>query len=79
MNTINIRRVFEMRGRDEEELVRRIGHFRSTVRAQHGAILNVKMKRGTGMSETHASVLYQIPLSSMHLKTDQEEHDKPFS
>lgn len=73
MNKIQIRKRLEMRGRDDEDLVRRIDDFRRALKEHEGAILNIKWNHGDRRSESHASVLYHVPLTAANLEATRSD------
>lgn len=65
MGRSEVRKCFELRGHSLDDLERRLDTLRQAVRAQNGAIVDVRRfsdPRGGGHA---AAVVYEIPLAMM--------------
>ena len=63
MNTIKVRKQYELHGADQQHLDRRIATFREALRACSGDILGIRRKGGSE-SAPRASIVYQIPVAA---------------
>ncbi|MBX3249976.1 MAG: hypothetical protein KF901_22555 [Myxococcales bacterium] len=60
-----VRKSFEVRGRDPLDLERRVERFREAICARRGAVLAVTWGKDGTRAAHAASVLYQLPISAL--------------
>lgn len=52
---------FDLQGRDEQDLQRRVEKLRQALRAQNGTVVEVQWSRGGTTGLPTASIVYSIP------------------
>lgn len=73
MNTIKVRKRFELNASDERDLERRIDTFRRALCARGGAILDIKWNGRSASPGRSASIVYHVPLGATQIEMKQPD------
>jgi hypothetical protein len=67
MNESRVTKRFDLRGRDEWDLVDRVETLRHAIRTRRGAVLSIAWSRDGAKGPHRASVVYEVPVGQQWL------------